>query len=177
MTEQTVEPIKGGQKSWLVRLKSGLSYLLLLLVLMWGVDWWRSQSMVSGQAPVLVTTDINGQAIDLLNMSQDKPVLVYFWATWCGVCSAVSPSVNWFSDDYQVVTIALSSGQDQRLQRYLTAKDYQFSVLNDNSGDISRQWGVAVTPTLFIIDKGQINSVTTGFTSPIGIWLRLLLAG
>jgi thioredoxin 1 len=31
----------------------------------------------------------------------DKPVLVYFWASWCGPCRLVSPSINWIADNYQ----------------------------------------------------------------------------
>ncbi|GAB4237515.1 MAG: thioredoxin TrxA [Stanieria sp.] len=30
----------------------------------------------------------------------DKPVLVYFWASWCGPCRLVSPSINWVADHY-----------------------------------------------------------------------------
>lgn len=164
------------KKTWLSRLRSLFVYCLLVLVLVVGVDWWRSQSMLSGQAPALQATTLNHNNIDLISMSQERPVLVYFWATWCSVCTAVSPSVNWFADDNQVVTIALSSGDDKRLQRYLSAKDYHFPVINDAKGHISQSWGVNVTPTLMVINKGKISSVTTGFTSPVGIWLRLLLA-
>ena len=31
---------------------------------------------------------------------EPKPVLVYFWATWCGPCRLVSPSINWVADNY-----------------------------------------------------------------------------
>ena len=156
--------------------KEIFSYLLLFVIISWGVDYWRSQSMVSGNAPELVTISVQGEKIDLIALSKEKPVLVYFWATWCGVCTTVSPSVDFISEHYQVVTVALSSGEQSRVNQYLKAKDYQFNVVNDPKGLLSREWGVSVTPTLFVIDKGEIKSVTTGFTSPIGMWLRLLIA-
>jgi thioredoxin 1 len=33
-------------------------------------------------------------------LSQDHPVLVYFWADWCGPCKLVSPSIDWISTNY-----------------------------------------------------------------------------
>ena len=167
---------KKTKKGWGTRLKSILGYVLFFLVVGWGVDLWRAQELVSGKAPELTAVSVQGESIDLLAMSQEKPVLVYFWATWCSVCSTVSPSVDLVSDGYQVVTVALSSGPDERVQRYLGAKEYDFTVVNDEKGLISRQWGISVTPTLFIINKGEISSVTTGFTSPFGMWARLFLS-
>lgn len=122
----------------------------------------------------MVVTSIQGDEIDLIAMSQKEPVLVYFWGTWCPVCSTTSPSVNFLSDYYPTVTVALTSGKPERVQQYQTEKDYQFQTVNDQKGAISRSWGVSVTPTIFVVDKGEITSVTTGFTSPIGIWLRLI---
>lgn len=151
-------------------------YLLVVITVGWSVDYWRAKSIVSGSAPALVATSIQGETIDLISLSQDKPVLVYFWATWCGVCSTVSPSVDFMEDHYQVVTVVLSSGSQQRLQQYLSGRQYSFSTVNDPKGVIAKEWSVSVTPTLLVISKGQIKSVTTGFTTPIGMWLRLLAA-
>ena len=33
-------------------------------------------------------------------LKSEKPVLVYFWAPWCGPCRLVSPSINWVATNY-----------------------------------------------------------------------------
>lgn len=158
------------------RLRTIAIYLFFALALGWGVDIWRAQSIASGKAPELIAISVQGEKIDLIAMSQKKPVLVYFWATWCSVCSTVSPSVDFVSGHTQVVTVALNSGNNKRVQQYLGAKGYDFTVLNDPKGLIGREWGISLTPTIIVINKGIISSVTTGFTSPLGMWARVLLS-
>ncbi|WP_028862691.1 protein disulfide oxidoreductase [Psychromonas aquimarina] len=175
MTKQISDLVEK-HKGWRGWLKEALVLVLLLTLISWAVDFWRSGSMASGQAPALTAVSVQGEQIDLGAMSQDKPVLLYFWATWCPVCSYVSPSVDFFSDDYQVLTVALTSGEAERVNKYQQAKEYDFSTINDPKGQISQAWGISVTPTIFIIDKGEIKSVTSGFTSPMGMWMRLKLA-
>jgi thiol-disulfide isomerase/thioredoxin len=169
------KPIKR-RKNWLGWVKELIIFISIVVIISLGADLWRSQSMASGKAPQLIAESVQGNNIDLIAMSQEKPVMIYFWATWCGVCSSVSPSVDFISANYQVVTIALTSGESKRVKQYLNAKEYNFNVINDPNGTISGTWGVSVTPTIFVIDKGKITSVTTGFTSPLGMWLRLLIA-
>lgn len=33
-------------------------------------------------------------------LKSEQPVLIYFWAPWCGPCRLVSPSINWAADNY-----------------------------------------------------------------------------
>lgn len=175
MTTSNEDKIKK-PSTWGSRFRSITIYALFALALGWGVDLWRAQSIASGKAPALVATNVQGEQVDVIAMSQEKPVLVYFWATWCSVCSVVSPSVDFVSSHMQVVTVALSSGEDKRVKQYLSGKDYDFNTVNDSQGLIGREWGISLTPTLIVIDKGQISSVTTGFTSPFGMWARMLFS-
>ncbi|GAK21046.1 membrane protein, suppressor for copper-sensitivity ScsD [Vibrio sp. JCM 19052] len=55
----------------------------------------------------------------------------------------------------------------------MTAKDYTFNNINDLRGEISKQWGIAVTPTIAIIKDGEIKSVTSSITTPVGLIARL----
>jgi len=164
------------KKTWFSRIKSIALYVFFALALGWGVDFWRAQSIVSGKAPELIATSVQGENIDLIAMSQDKPVMVYFWATWCSVCSFVSPSVDFVDNHVQVVSVALNSGGNERVAQYLSAKDYDFTVVNDEKGDIGKAWEISLTPTIIVIDKGVITTVTTGFTSPFGMWARMLFS-
>ncbi|MGF1753820.1 protein disulfide oxidoreductase [Vibrio makurazakiensis] len=173
-TTVTPEPLKKPSrlKRWGKEL---VSMLLIVGVVSYAMDFYYSSDMPEGDAPQISGISVQGEDIDVLALSQSgEPVIVYFWATWCTACKFVSPTINWFSDSHQVVSVALSSGDDERVRRFLTAKDYDFPVLNDSSGQISRDWNISVTPTIVIIKDGQIKHTSTGVTTPWGLWLRTL---
>ncbi|MGK7875294.1 MAG: thioredoxin family protein [Xenococcaceae cyanobacterium] len=44
--------------------------------------------------------EITDSEFDSQVVNAEKPVLVYFWASWCGPCRLVSPSINWVADTY-----------------------------------------------------------------------------
>ncbi|KOO09930.1 redoxin, partial [Vibrio xuii] len=64
-------------------------------------------------------------------------------------------------------------GEEQRVAQFLQSKDYQFENVNDPNNIFMRKWGVQVTPTIFIVNQGKIESITTGVTTPIGIIARV----
>lgn len=157
---------------WISNLKTiGLMAIIVLIV-----TSYQQRNMLTGKAPELPST---------IELNAQKPTLVYFWGSWCGICKTTSPSVNTLAkensvvkqSDYNIVSVALSSGSDQTIDKYLKEHDYHFNVINDDDGDISQEWGVAVTPSIFIINtQGEIVYTSTGMTSLWGMRLRLWLA-
>lgn len=154
-----------------------LMLALLLAVAMWVMDQWRAPKAPLAFADQPLQT-LDGREVTLNALSQDRPLLVYFWASWCGICRYTTPTVAEMAQQgSNVIAIALRSGEDSEVQRYLQAKGYQMPLVNDPQGRLSANWQVSVTPTLAIVDKGQVVSTTTGFTSGWGIKLRLWWAG
>ncbi|TVQ44371.1 MAG: thioredoxin [Gloeocapsa sp. DLM2.Bin57] len=48
-------------------------------------------------------------------IKSEQPVLAYFWASWCGPCRLVSPSIEWVSKEYgdRVIVIKLEIDKNQ----------------------------------------------------------------
>jgi peroxiredoxin len=81
-------------------------------------------------------------------------------------------------DDPNVITIAMQSGKPEEVARYLREQAIAFPVLNDADGSVSASWGVHAVPASFIIaPDGQIQFVEVGYTTGVGLRLRLWLAG
>ncbi|MBB1376570.1 protein disulfide oxidoreductase [Pseudoalteromonas sp. SR43-2] len=157
-------------------LKSVLVYGSIFFVLYTAVNWWRQPVMPAN--PLLQLIDYKGQNIDLAAMSQDKPTLVYFWGTWCPICSITSPAINELANEnkYPVVSIAIKSGSDQELHDYLNEQGYSFSTVNDQHGEIFSDWQGQVTPSYIILKDNKMTQGLTGIQPLWSLKLRLWLS-
>jgi thiol-disulfide isomerase/thioredoxin len=148
--------------------------ILLFLVVLYGVQHWRTRGATSGTAPPLDRSLIDGEVFSLT--AAPRPLLVYFWGTWCPVCRMQQGAIDALAEDAGVITVALSSGSDKDIAAYLGQHGLDFPVVNDEDGSIAAQWGVQGVPTSFIIDeKDQVRFVTSGYTTGPGLRARLWL--
>ncbi len=130
------------------------------------------------QAPLAFASQplhtLDGTDVTLDALSAEKPLLVYFWASWCSVCRVTTPTVARIAQQGgNVISVALRSGDDEKVQRYLQARQFPLTTVNDEKGQLSANWQIGVTPTLVVINKGKVVSTTTGWTSGWGMKLRL----
>ncbi|SFV57219.1 conserved hypothetical thioredoxin [hydrothermal vent metagenome] len=151
--------------------KEALYFIITLTIFANILSLYKAQSL--NNAPL----DIKEfKLIDNSNyLLQDKPVLIHFWATWCPTCKLEAANINLLSHYYQVITIAVKSGSDYEIKKYLDEHGYNYRVVNDKEGTLSRKFNIAGFPTTFIYDKEK-NLVfkEVGYTSTLGLWLRLL---
>ncbi len=97
-----------------------LSVLMLLVVtISMAIDWVQDHDFPTAQVPELKGCSLQGERVDLNELSQDQPVLVYFWSTWCDVCSFVTPAVDMLAQYYPVVSVTLKSGDKTEVTEYI----------------------------------------------------------
>lgn len=153
-------------------------YSLIFLLSGFVGNIWMTRNQQSGQAPQVAAEDLSGHDVKLeFNQPHSKPTLLYFFAEWCPICKVQHSVISKINKDYQVLGIAMQSGDKASVNEYVLKQGIDFTVVNDESGGISRSFGVNGVPAAFIINKkGQIKYSTRGYATEAGLRSRLWLA-
>ena len=151
-----------------------LLQLLVVLVVYFSIRAWQSVDNIQGKAPVILATTLNNEKIDSRDF-QSKPVLIHFWATWCPICQFENNNIENISKDYQVISIASWSEGKAEVQKYIKDEHLNLPiVIVDEDGEWAKVFAVKGVPTSFIVDKkGDIQFIEKGYTSELGLRLRL----
>ncbi|WP_163325031.1 thioredoxin [Draconibacterium mangrovi] len=88
----------------------------------------------------LEITDAN---FEELVMSSDKPVMIDFWAVWCGPCRMIAPIVEEMSAEYE-------------------GKAVIGKVDVDNNQDVAMKYGIRNIPTVLFVKNGEVVDKQVG---------------
>jgi len=154
-------------------LKEIVIFAVMLFVASNLLSYLRSPELTNGSLPRIEATLIDGSSFKSKE-TEGRALVVHFWATWCPTCKAEASNIQALSEEYEVLTIAVNSGSDDALRRYMQQNGYRFRVLNDAEGQWAARFNVEVFPTTFIFDaKGELRFTEVGYTTTLGLKGRL----
>lgn len=126
-------------------------------------------------APDFTVYDLDGNAHKLSDF-RGKPVVLNFWASWCGPCKSEMPDFDevygQYGQDIHFVMVNLTDGYQETVESassFIADSGYSFPVYYDTDVDAAMQYGVTAVPVTYFIDaegclvayaQGALNAET-----------------
>lgn len=123
---------------------------------------------LTGQpAPSFSVTDLTGKAYSLASL-KGTPVLLDFWATWCGPCRESLPGVHDIYEKYKgqgLVVLGVDAGEDRAtVEQFLKTNPFEYPVILGGESHVLDDYHVMGYPTFVLINAdGKVAAEETGY--------------
>lgn len=164
MTDESSPPApsRSRLKRWGRSIAQILALIALVAVASQVLGWLRAPSLPD-QAPDFILPDLDGNPVHLSSL-RGQPVLLNFWATWCGPCRIEAPAFSRFADrnkDFAVLGVA-ADGPAGRLRKAKKDLGITYTVLQGDRPTL-RAYEISTFPTSVLIDpQGRVVRAHTG---------------
>ncbi len=132
----------------------------------------ESENETTHLAPDFTVYDKDGKAVKLTDYF-GKPIVLNFWASWCGPCKAEMPDFDEkykkYKDDVVFLMVNMTDGYRETVdsaQSFVESQGFSFNVLFDKDIDAGNTYQVYSFPTTYFIDKdGNLVTRAVGMMS------------
>jgi peroxiredoxin len=120
---------------------------------------------VGAQAPDFAASTLDGETV-ILDELRGQPVVLKFWATWCGYCRYQMPffqaAFEEKGHEIEFVGINLRESRD-KVQQFVEGESVGFTMALDVDGAVANSYNVRPIPATFFIDEhGVIKEIKIG---------------
>jgi peroxiredoxin len=129
------------------------------------------KNYVGSRAPDFGSLDtVQGSITPTLSALKGRVVVLEFWASWCGVCHVMAPTLNGWHDRYSaqgLTVLGVTNDPVDVAGRTAGELNMGYPLASDGSGNMLRAYRAYALPTLFVIDKqGNVRDVLIGYSTP-----------
>lgn len=126
-------------------------------------------------APPFDTFDIDGTPLSLAQYA-GKPLVLHFWASWCGVCRQEFGMLNDFDKKHgQLLTLVAEEPSD-KIKAFVRSHDLRYPIAYAPEA-LVRAYKISAYPTTYYLTKEhQVSSSTVGMSTGLAMRARLALA-
>ncbi|CEH28460.1 hypothetical protein AM501_21580 [Aneurinibacillus migulanus] len=130
----------------------------------------EAKAEVGFYAPDFTLTGMDGKEYRLSELK--KPVLINFWASWCGPCRAETPDLNRLYNKYggkfEILAVNVTvNDKEENAKKFVHFFDMKFPILFDRTGEVAEMYQVLGFPTNIFVDKGgKIIFIANGLLPP-----------
>jgi cytochrome c biogenesis protein CcmG, thiol:disulfide interchange protein DsbE len=131
------------------------------------------------QAPAFKLGSLVGTTTYEVGGKRDKPLIINFWASWCGPCDREAPDLQALFDKYGgkmdlYAVNATKYDTTRGAKDFVKEKGVSFPVLTDSQGNVGDMYKVFSYPTSFVVDRnGTIRQRIVGVI-PLKDWEKYL---
>lgn len=130
------------------------------------------ETVAEETAPDFTFYDADGNAYNLSDF-RGKPVILNFWASWCGPCKAEMPDIEaayqTYGEDIHFLIVNLTDGSSETLETasgYISGQGYTFPVFYDTDLAGATAYSVYAIPVTYFLDaQGVVRATNEGMMS------------
>lgn len=156
--------------------------LALFAVLALAVTAWQTRHLPGAgtPAPDFELRTLTGEQVRLSSL-RGKPVVLAFWAPWCGVCKKESSTLSELrrsvGERAHVLSVAVDYQNEGQVRRFAEKYKAEYPVLLGDD-EVRDAFRVNAFPTIFVLSpEGEIARTSVGYTTRFGMLWRLWSAG
>jgi len=170
-SDEEIETVSNKPNLFLVYISLGIASIVFGVIV--GLQQWAPDNDIATSkvipfiAPLINSYDSKDSLT--VNATINKPIIINFWASWCGPCRVEMKNIEtiWKKYEGKVLIIGIATQDTQEaVENFVSDMSITYPISLDSSSSIAREYQISQIPTTIFVDsKGNIHKRSIGTIS------------